>query len=232
MICPSLNDNNIPLSFSTQKVFRIKHYAGDVTYRVVGFLDKNTDSLFKDLKSVAFQSSNPIAKEIFPDGESINEAAKRPTTAGTNFKNSLADLVANLIKKNPHYVRCVKPNAKKSAGLFDKELCLHQVRYLGLLENVRVRRAGFAYRQTFELLLNRYRVSCPPSVSHKHIFFFLSSFFQNSSFKRHRCSPIPPGPSTRALPRTVWRFSAKPSTWVPTTTGWARPRSSSAPRTR
>jgi len=170
------------------KVFRIKHYAGDVTYKVLGFLDKNTDSLFKDLKSVAFKSSNPIAKEIFPDGESINEAAKRPTTAGTSFKNSLADLVANLIKKNPHYVRCVKPNSKKAAGLFDKDLCLHQVRYLGLLENVRVRRAGFAYRQTYELWLNRYRVSLqlfflfffaivPQHFSFSFSFFFLFFLF-------------------------------------------------------
>jgi len=56
-----------------------------VTYKVLGFLDKNTDSLFKDLKSVAFNSTNPIGKEVFPDGESINEAAKRPVTAGTRY---------------------------------------------------------------------------------------------------------------------------------------------------
>jgi len=139
-------------------VFRIKHYAGDVTYKVLGFLDKNTDSLFKDLKSVAFNSSNPIAKETFPDGASINDASKRPVTAGTSFKNSLAELVNNLMSKNPHYIRCIKPNSKKTPSLFDKELCLHQVRYLGLLENVRVRRAGFAYRQTYEMWLGRYKM--------------------------------------------------------------------------
>ena len=60
--------------------------------------------------------------------------------------------------KSPHYVRCIKPNTKKSPGSFDQELCLHQVRYLGLLENVRVRRAGFAYRQTYETWLGRYKV--------------------------------------------------------------------------
>jgi len=139
-------------------VFRIKHYAGDVTYRVTSFLDKNTDSLFKDLKSVGYNSSNPIAKEIFPDGASINESSKRPITAGTSFKTSLADLVSNLVSKNPHYVRCIKPNSKKASYIFDRDLCLHQVRYLGLLENVRVRRAGFAYRQQYEVWLNRYRM--------------------------------------------------------------------------
>ena len=60
--------------------------------------------------------------------------------------------------KSPHYVRCIKPNSQKSPGNFDPVLCLHQVRYLGLLENVRVRRAGFAYRQTYETWLDRYKV--------------------------------------------------------------------------
>ena len=38
---------------------------------------------------------------------------------------------------------------------------MHQIKYLGLLENVRVRRAGFAYRQYFELFLKRYKYCSP-----------------------------------------------------------------------
>ncbi|PKU27799.1 unconventional hypothetical protein [Limosa lapponica baueri] len=56
--------------------------------------------------------------------------------------------------QEPYYVRCIKPNDKKSPQLFDEERCRHQVEYLGLLENVRVRRAGFAYRQTYEKFLH------------------------------------------------------------------------------
>lgn len=41
---------------------------------------------------------------------------------------------------------------------FDNSLVTHQVRYLGLLENVRVRRAGFAYRQFYDKFFYRYRV--------------------------------------------------------------------------
>ncbi len=34
--------------------FRVTHYAGQVTYSVVGFLDKNKDTLYQDFKRVAY----------------------------------------------------------------------------------------------------------------------------------------------------------------------------------
>lgn len=40
---------------------------------------------------------------------------------------------------------------------FDFELVKHQVTYLGLMENLRVRRAGFAYRRSYEQFLGRYK---------------------------------------------------------------------------
>jgi len=42
-----------------------------------------------------------------------------------------------------------------SADSFVEEVVTHQVTYLGLVENLRVRRAGFAYRRKYELFLNR-----------------------------------------------------------------------------
>lgn len=35
-------------------------------------------------------------------------------------------------------------------------LIRHQVKYLGLMENLRVRRAGFAYRRKYEAFLQRW----------------------------------------------------------------------------
>ncbi|NXL66905.1 MYO1D protein, partial [Chordeiles acutipennis] len=139
--------------------FRIKHYAGDVIYSVTGFIDKNKDTLFQDFKRLMYNSSNPVLKMMWPEGKlSITEVTKRPLTAATLFKNSMIALVDNLASKEPYYVRCIKPNDKKSPQLFDEERCRHQVEYLGLLENVRVRRAGFAYRQTYEKFLHRYKM--------------------------------------------------------------------------
>ncbi|KAK3104099.1 hypothetical protein FSP39_024410 [Pinctada imbricata] len=138
--------------------FRIKHYAGEVTYEVPGFIDKNKDTLFQDFKRLLYNSKEEILKLMWPEGKQhITETTKRPVTAGTNFKNSIIALVDNLATKEPHYVRCVKPNEIKSPSSFNYERVKHQVMYLGLMENVRVRRAGFAHRMTYSRFLQRYK---------------------------------------------------------------------------
>ncbi|XP_020854732.1 unconventional myosin-Ig isoform X1 [Phascolarctos cinereus] len=141
--------------------FRIIHYAGDVTYSVEGFIDKNKDSLFQDFKRLLYNSTDLTLRSMWPDGQQdITEVTKRPLTAGTLFKNSMVALVENLASKEPYYVRCIKPNDEKSPGRLDEERCRHQVAYLGLLENVRVRRAGFASRQPYPRFLLRYKMTC------------------------------------------------------------------------
>uniref|UniRef100_A0A672QYM2 Unconventional myosin-Ic n=1 Tax=Sinocyclocheilus grahami TaxID=75366 RepID=A0A672QYM2_SINGR len=139
--------------------FRLIHYAGEVNYNVNGFLDKNNDLLFRNLKEVMCMSENKILTQCF-DREELSDK-KRPETAATQFKNSLAKLMEILMSKEPSYVRCIKPNDAKQAGRFDEVLIRHQVKYLGLMENLRVRRAGFAYRRRYETFLQRYKSLCP-----------------------------------------------------------------------
>ncbi len=95
---------------------------------------------------------------MWPEGaQSIKEVTKRPLSVSNRFKQSMIEMVQNLSTKNPFYVRCIKPNEAKSPEAFDYEKVKNQVFYLGLLENVRVRRAGFAYRLTYEKFLQRYK---------------------------------------------------------------------------
>ncbi|RZF45163.1 hypothetical protein LSTR_LSTR007126 [Laodelphax striatellus] len=139
--------------------FRIRHYAGDVIYDIKGFLDKNRDTLFQDFKRLLFNSRNDVIRLMWPEGaQDITKTTKRPQTAGTLFKNSMIALVKTLASKEPFYVRCIKPNEEKSPCLMDDERVEHQVRYLGLLENIRVRRAGFAHRQRYDRFLKRYKM--------------------------------------------------------------------------
>ncbi|KAM9118579.1 unconventional myosin-Ih [Pangshura tecta] len=146
--------------------FRLLHYAGEVTYCVVGFLEKNNDLLYRNLKEVLCKSKNGIIKECFLPSELDNR--RRPETVATQFKNSLASLIEILMCKEPSYIRCIKPNEGKEPGKFDDVLIRHQVKYLGLMEHLRVRRAGFAYRRKYELFLQRYKSLCPATWPHWH----------------------------------------------------------------
>uniref|UniRef100_A0A8C2M6A0 Unconventional myosin-Ic n=1 Tax=Cricetulus griseus TaxID=10029 RepID=A0A8C2M6A0_CRIGR len=139
--------------------FRLLHYAGEVTYSVTGFLDKNNDLLFRNLKETMCSSMNPIMSQCFDRNELSDK--KRPETVATQFKMSLLQLVEILKSKEPAYIRCIKPNDAKQPGRFDEVLIRHQVKYLGLMENLRVRRAGFAYRRKYEAFLQRYKSLCP-----------------------------------------------------------------------
>ncbi|NP_001418059.1 unconventional myosin-Ic isoform 1 [Danio rerio] len=146
--------------------FRLVHYAGEVNYNVNGFLDKNNDLLYRHLKEVLCQSTNHIVSQCFHADELMDQ--RRPETAATQFKLSLAKLMDILMSKEPSYVRCIKPNDGKQPGRFDEVLVRHQVKYLGLMENLRVRRAGFAYRRSYEAFLERYKSLCPDTWPNWH----------------------------------------------------------------
>ncbi|XP_054436230.1 unconventional myosin-Ia [Pteronotus mesoamericanus] len=138
--------------------FRICHYAGKVTYNVNSFIDKNNDLLFRDLSQAMWKAQHPLLQSLFPEGDPKQASLKRPVTAGAQFKSSVAILMKNLYSKNPNYIRCIKPNEHQQRGQFSRELVATQARYLGLLENVRVRRAGYAFRQGYGPFLERYRL--------------------------------------------------------------------------
>lgn len=143
-----------------QGQFIIKHYAGDVSYAVEGMTDKNKDQLLKDLLNLVGSSSNRFVHSLFPN--QVNQDDKRrPPTAGDKIKASANDLVATLMKCQPSYIRTIKPNDNKSPKEYNVGNVMHQIKYLGLQENVRIRRAGFAYRQTFDKFVERFYLLSP-----------------------------------------------------------------------
>ena len=143
-----------------QGQFVIKHYAGDVSYAVDGMTDKNKDQLLKDLLNLVAESSNEFLHTLFPNQVNQDDR-RRPPTAGDKIKASANDLVSTLMKAQPSYIRTIKPNENKSPTEYNNTNVLHQIKYLGLQENVRIRRAGFAYRQTFEKFVERFYLLRP-----------------------------------------------------------------------
>lgn len=77
------------------------------------------------------------------------------------FQSSANALVENLMRAEPSYIRTIKPNQNRSPSQYDDKAILHQIKYLGLQENIRVRRAGFAYRAEFAKMIQRFYLLSP-----------------------------------------------------------------------
>uniref|UniRef100_A0A669P5E9 Myosin IE n=1 Tax=Phasianus colchicus TaxID=9054 RepID=A0A669P5E9_PHACC len=137
--------------------FIIHHYAGKVSYDMDGFCERNRDVLFMDLIELMQSSDLPFIKALFPENLQVDKKG-RPTTAGSKIKKQANDLVGTLMKCTPHYIRCIKPNETKKPRDWEESRVKHQVEYLGLKENIRVRRAGYAYRRVFKKFLQRYAI--------------------------------------------------------------------------
>ncbi|XP_061452005.1 unconventional myosin-Ie isoform X3 [Rhineura floridana] len=137
--------------------FIIHHYAGKVSYDMDGFCERNRDVLFMDLIELMQSSEQPFIKALFPENLQADKKG-RPSTAGSKIKKQANDLVGTLMKCTPHYIRCIKPNETKKPRDWEESRVKHQVEYLGLKENIRVRRAGYAYRRVFKKFLQRYAI--------------------------------------------------------------------------
>ncbi|XP_069060011.1 unconventional myosin-VIIa [Pleurodeles waltl] len=176
-----LNTNYIPPKNNYETQFGINHFAGIVYYETRGFLEKNRDTLHGDVIQLVHSSKNKFIKQIFQAdvamflcgysssafGQSSSpsqkgaETRKRSPTLSSQFKRSLELLMRTLGVCQPFFVRCIKPNEYKKPMLFDRELCVRQLRYSGMMETIRIRRAGYPIRYTFVEFVDRYRVLLP-----------------------------------------------------------------------
>uniref|UniRef100_A0A3B3QSH9 Myosin VIIAa n=1 Tax=Paramormyrops kingsleyae TaxID=1676925 RepID=A0A3B3QSH9_9TELE len=157
-----LNTNYIPPKNTYETQFGIQHFAGVVYYETRGFLEKNRDTLHGDIIQLVHSSRNKFIKQIFQADVAMGaETRKRSPTLSSQFKRSLELLMRTLSVCQPFFVRCIKPNEFKKPMLFDRELCVRQLRYSGMMETIRIRRAGYPIRYTFVEFVDRYRVLMP-----------------------------------------------------------------------
>lgn len=83
---------------------------------------------------------------------------KRPVTAAFEFRRSMTDLMSRLASNQQFYVRCIKPNEYLYDNRFDPDKVRHQIRYLGLVENALVRKAGFWRQMPYKHFVQRYHM--------------------------------------------------------------------------
>ncbi|KAL4136997.1 hypothetical protein PRIC2_000524 [Phytophthora ramorum] len=158
--------------FATDE-FVIHHYAGEVTYNVVGFLEKNDDSLHNDLISLMDSSKCEYLRKLYPLAQAgatagganprkpIRKMGNKMTgtmTVGRKFREQMANLMVELKATTPSFVRCVKPNNLRFPQGWNAELILNQLIYLGVMETVRIRRSGFPVRRLFDEFHEKYQI--------------------------------------------------------------------------
>ena len=166
-----------------QTKFVVRHYANDVTYDVEGFIEKNRDTVsdgqFEVLKATSNDTLRMILDNLITKQEKLAEekqendtkpgaifrrnTQKKPTL-GSMFKASLVDLMKTIESTNVHYIRCIKPNADKTAWGFDNLLVLSQLRACGILETIKISCAGFPSRWTFNEFITRFYLLSPMEV--------------------------------------------------------------------
>ncbi|XP_024080468.1 unconventional myosin-Va [Cimex lectularius] len=164
--------------------FILKHFADKVEYEVLGFLEKNRDTVIEEQISVLKSSSNDLIHKLLNNDENSNGdklavpkpkvrvsieqksqtshavAAKNKKTVGSQFRDSLKELMDTLNSTTPHYIRCIKPNDEKEAFKYNPSRAVQQLRACGVLETIRISAAGFPSRWLYTDFLNRYRPLC------------------------------------------------------------------------
>ncbi|KAL3988122.1 suppressor of cytokine signaling 3 [Sarotherodon galilaeus] len=151
--------------------FGICHFAGLVQYDSNGFLEKNRDAVSSDIIKMLDMSANKLLRDIFESELSTNgikaglaDTRKQVPTLSGQFRQSLDSLMKALSACQPFFIRCFKPNNDKQSEVFDRELCMRQLRYSGMIDTIRIRKLGFPIRHTFDDFLKRYRVLLKTTV--------------------------------------------------------------------
>ncbi|KAI9438540.1 myosin II heavy chain [Lactarius indigo] len=161
--------------------FLVHHYAGKVEYHTDGWLEKNKDPLNDNLIRVLTASSEPYVASLFAEfadapptfavstgAPNAHTIGKKRTlkkgafrTVGQRHKEQLQSLMAQLYATQPHFVRCIVPNANKKPGRIDVPLVLDQLRCNGVLEGIRIARLGYPNRLPFIEFRQRYEILTP-----------------------------------------------------------------------
>ena len=151
-------------------VFYVAHYAGPVGYDITDFLLKNKDALAPALQDLGSAASRGFVRELFFMGkEDEGSGRTKKKTLGFKFKEALNSLMDTLGATEPHFVRCVKPNAEKQGDIFTASMTLAQLRYSGLLEVCRIRQQGYPARREFKEFMQRYNPLCQGKADFKDV---------------------------------------------------------------
>ncbi|CAN1239220.1 VIII-2 [Linum grandiflorum] len=137
-----------------------------VVYDTNGFMEKNRDPLHSDFIQLLSSSSCKILQTFGSLVSHIGRQESSTQSVGTKFKGQLFKLMHQLENTSPHFIRCIKPNRKQLPGAYEEDLVLQQLLCCGVMEVMRIARAGYPSRMTHPEFSGRYGLLLPePSES-------------------------------------------------------------------
>lgn len=74
------------------------------------------------------------------------------------MKEQLNALVHTLSDTQGWFIRCIKPNSRQKSLMLESDIFLQQLRSLGILEAVRIRKMGYSVRRSFKDFASRYHL--------------------------------------------------------------------------
>uniref|UniRef100_A0A7N0V7L7 Uncharacterized protein n=2 Tax=Kalanchoe fedtschenkoi TaxID=63787 RepID=A0A7N0V7L7_KALFE len=142
--------------------FTIRHYAGEVTYDMDGFLTKNKDSLHSNSVQLLASCSGHLPQcfnsKLLQQCGSSGKSNCLNRNMGTEFKGRIFKLIQQLESSTPHFIVCVRPNSKQLPDMFEKELVSKQLRCFGIVEVVKMHGYGYPTRMTHQEFASRFRI--------------------------------------------------------------------------
>ena len=142
------------------------HTAKEVPYSINGFSMKNED-YFQPLMSEALDSITdsefkPMIVEIKDQSDNQDNKGKgsKDKYIGAKFTKDMNNLADDLGKCSRYYLRCLKPNSSKSIHFFEQYLSLQQIKYMGVLDTIRIRQSNFPVIKSHYDYYRRYEDAC------------------------------------------------------------------------
>ena len=163
-----------------QEMFIVRHFAGSVTYTVGAFMDKNNDTIPKDMADLFLSSTKSILPALFAteakeslevssskSSSSISRGrrpSKKLKSVAAKFSRQMNQLVETLDATRCNFIRCIKPNASMKLGLFDSRYVVGQLRCQGIMQTAQVLKVGLPTRVTYDELVLAYKKLMPPDA--------------------------------------------------------------------
>ncbi|CAI4221277.1 unnamed protein product [Auanema sp. JU1783] len=137
---------------------------GDLHIDLPDFCDTSMfDTIFNQARRtpagrVEDKMSNLKSLQILKETIGKKPLSKKPASVSKQFEYSLSRLMNTLGHATPYFIRCIKSNNDKIPNHFDDNIILRQLRYTGMLETVRIRRAGYSVRIEYDSFVQQYRI--------------------------------------------------------------------------